>query len=205
MSKIRKVIENPNAILRVAREKVIDRYIRVANSLKSSPHEVAHKSGMSEFDEILSIAERSSDIGDHLPTIFIEAYKRSPDLIVELGVRGGASTSALERAARLCDSMLVSVDIDEPTFESMYERRRFVREDDITFGNEFATWCNGAGIKPTIDVLFIDTSHEYGHTVQEIETWFRYLADNSIVLFHDTNMREVYHRNNGELRHGWGE
>jgi hypothetical protein len=46
-------------------------------------------------------------------------------------------------------------------------------------------------------VLFIDTSHLYEHTVQEIEHWFGYLNEHAKVIFHDTNMRVLYFRKDG--------
>jgi hypothetical protein len=53
-------------------------------------------------------------------------------------------------------------------------------------------------------VLFIDTSHDYIHTKQEIEIWSKYLSDKGIMIFHDTNMgKGMYTRNDGSMGFGW--
>ena len=75
--------------------------------------------------------------------------------------------------------------------------------DDIEFGRSgFTSWCQTNGFEPAIDLLFIDSSHEYEHTAQEIDTWFRFVADDGVVLFHDTNMRRHYRRLNNTYRTG---
>ena len=58
-------------------------------------------------------------------------------------------------------------------------------------------------IRQPVDVLFIDTSHLYEHTVKEIEAWFPLLAPNALVMFHDTNLRPNYTRQNGTCGVGW--
>jgi cephalosporin hydroxylase len=54
-----------------------------------------------------------------------------------------------------------------------------------------------------IDILFVDTSHLYDHTVAEIRAWFPYLASRCKVFFHDTNMSEVFVRKDGSTGKGW--
>lgn len=55
----------------------------------------------------------------------------------------------------------------------------------------------------SIDILFVDTSHVYEHTVEEIKHWFPLLSDKAKVFFHDTNLRKVYYRKNGKMDYGW--
>ncbi len=52
-------------------------------------------------------------------------------------------------------------------------------------------------------MLFIDTSHLYEHTKQEIASWFPFLATNARVFFHDTNLKQVYFRRDGTMGLGW--
>src|SRR5262249_8225440 len=129
-----------------------------------------HASLSPELKEIEDHAlQFPSDISDHLPTIFSEAVALHPRLIVELGVRGGESRFALERVARVTGSALVSVDIDDCT--SVCNESPgwyFVKSDDIEFAQTFPEWCAQREIEPRIDVLFIDTSHIFEHTVSEI-------------------------------------
>lgn len=155
------------------------------------------------YREIQRRARTPTDISDHLPRLFVEAVQTNPDTIVELGVRGGESTFAFERAAKLTDAAVVSVDVDDTTYKTDYEGWQFVQADDIEFAERFDGWCDDNGVDPAIDVLFIDTSHHYKHTVAEIDTWFPYLADGAVVLLHDTNMGDFYRRKDGTIGQGW--
>ena len=152
--------------------------------------------------------ESQSDISDHLGDIFFRALDAPDSLIVELGTRGGESTRALLAAAAEKNQQVLSIDIDpcEPDALPHSERWTFVQADDIEFGQtEFPRWCEDAGTQPMIGTLFIDTSHEYEHTVREIEVWFPYLAPQAMVIFHDTNMGDgLYTRLDRSTGYGWG-
>ncbi|HEX4342376.1 MAG TPA: class I SAM-dependent methyltransferase [Verrucomicrobiae bacterium] len=133
-----------------------------------------------------------TDISDHLSTLFFFTVDAKPKLIVELGTRGGESTRALLSAASVADATMLSVDIEDCTGLDLPQRDRwnFVKADDVAFAKKgFAKWCADKGLKPQVDVLFIDTSHFYEHTKQEIAAWTPLLSPNGTVLFHDTNMR----------------
>ena len=156
-----------------------------------------------ELQEIQEKAIKKTDINDHLETLYAESLRLKPQLIVELGVRGGESTFAFERAAKITNATLVSVDIDDCLKASQYEKWHFVRSDDIAFTNNFPTWCKDKGIAPLIDVLFIDTSHLYEHTKQEIEAWFPLLAKKCVVFFHDTNLQKIFFRQDKSMGIGW--
>ena len=146
---------------------------------------------------------RETDICDHLETIFLECLNMQPRLIVELGVGDGESTFVLERVARLWKAKLISVDIADCKKVSSYRQRIFVQRDDIEFAHQFSDFCKVNNMDHRIDILFIDTSHLYDHTFQEIRCWFPFLASRSKVIFHDTNMKEVFHRKNGSTGCGW--
>ena len=158
-----------------------------------------NKSLIHEFNGKIS----RSDISDHLGTIFFFATSANPKLMVELGTRGGHSTRALLAAASITDSIVLSIDIDdcEDINISSKERWNFVQADDIEFcKKEFKNWCLNRSIEPLINVLFIDTSHEYLHTKEEIKIWSKYLADNGIMIFHDTNNgKGMYVRHDGSI------
>ncbi len=160
-------------------------------------------SGFRELDEIRQRALKRSGISDHLEVIFIESLIFNPDLIVELGVRGGESTFVFERVARLCDAKLISVDINDCSKASSYENWTFVKSDDVEFARAFPRWCEDRGIDPSIDILFIDTSHLFEHTLSEIEHWFPYLSKKAKVFFHDTNLRTIFFRKDGSMGLGW--
>jgi len=130
-----------------------------------------------------------------------------PKLIVELGTRGAESTRSLLAAASLSKATLLSIDIlDCGNIELPFRNNwNFVKADDIEFGrSHFVKWCLNKHIDPMIDVLFIDTSHEYNHTKNEIDIWSRYLAKNGVMIFHDTNMgKGVFSRTDGSIDFGW--
>lgn len=155
------------------------------------------------FREVQERAREPTDLSDHLERLFVEALGGSPDTIVELGVRGGESTFVFERVARLAGAELVSVDVDETSYTTDYDGWHFVQSDDIEFAEGFGDWCDTAGVDSTVDVLFIDTSHLYDHTVAEIDAWFPHLADDAVVFFHDTNMRWVIRHEDGTVVFGW--
>jgi cephalosporin hydroxylase len=59
-------------------------------------------------------------------------------------------------------------------------------------------------LKGMINVLFIDTSHLYDHTVKEIAAWFPLLNDKALVIFHDTNLDgKGYYRKDGKMEMNW--
>ena len=149
-------------------------------------------SGLGLFDEIVERSLKRTDISDHLTTLFLESLPVRPSLIVELGVCGGESTFVLERVAALCDAKLVSVDIEDYSGVSSYRRWSFIKSDDIVFAETFTDWCRNQQIVPAIDILFIDTSHEFEHTLKEIMCWFPLLSDRSKVFMHDTNMKKMF-------------
>lgn len=167
------------------------------------PRKKTAPSDFTEFDEVMRRSIARTDINDHIPTLFIESLLRKPEVIVELGVRGGESTFALERVAKLCKSKLISVDIEDCSGCSKYKDWIFVHEDDIPFAKHFIPWCREHHIPPRIDVLFIDTSHVFEHTLQEIKSFFPYLSDNAKVFFHDTNLRGVFSRKDGSRGLSW--
>jgi cephalosporin hydroxylase len=159
------------------------------------------------FDsDLLAIRAKAAigtDISSHLETIFLEGLRAKPRLIVELGVRGGESTFVLERLARRCSATLVSADLDDCSTACQYEKWHFIQGDDVAFGKRFSTWCSEHELPMRIDLLLIDTSHLYDHTVAEISAWFPHLGDSAVVMFHDTNLRKWYRRRDWTIGSGW--
>lgn len=168
--------------------------------LRHSPRMTVDNAELREIED--RARSRQTDISDHLSTIFCEVLAAHPVLIVELGVREGESRFVLEKAARAGGSALISVDLDDCSqvcsqSPSMY----FVQRDDVEFANHFRRWCAERELASTIDVLFIDTSHVFEHTVQEIRSWFPLLSPRGKVIFHDTNLRKYVRRSDGRI--GW--
>ncbi len=166
---------------------------------KDTPAGVLHK----VLKSVVQRAVRPTDICDHLETLFLECLGIRVKLIVELGSGDGESTFVLERVAKLWDGVMVSVDIEDREEVGTYPKRHFVKNDDIAFAALFPNWCSGRGLPAQIDILFIDTSHLYEHTGEEIRAWFPHLAPRCKVIFHDTNLRENFVRRDGSQGRGW--
>lgn len=157
--------------------------------------------------EALAGCQAQSDISDHLGTIFFFALDAKPKLIVELGTRGGESTRVLLAAAQMSDATVLSIDIDDVSQINLpfRDRWQFIRDDDVEFGrSKFAAWCASRDLPPQADVIFIDTSHLYEHTRQELATWAPHLSTAGTMMFHDTNMGQgAFSRLDGSIGIGW--
>src|SRR3989344_2657879 len=182
-------------------KKNIRRYIKYYNLFikkiffwKFPNNQILPKSSLPELDEIRSHALEDTDISDHLETLFIESMIVKPKLIVELGVRTGQSTFVFERVAKLCNAFLLSVDIAPQQRKTKWPKSAFIQKDDILVADDFKNVCAKNNLDPYVDVLFIDTSHEYHHTKKEIAKWFPFLSERSVVFFHDANVRLLYKR-----------
>ena len=148
-------------------------------------------------------AKHPSDIYQHLTTLYMLTVEFNLKTILELGTRDGESTVALLYAAHQIDGEVYSVDID-PCLEArnvieshgFNDRWFFTQEDDLNF--EWTT---------PIDHLFIDTSHEFEHTIKEFKKYEPYVKVGGIITLHDTTscpevMKAVeeYLRNRSDLR-----
>jgi cephalosporin hydroxylase len=165
------------------------------------------KQVFSPVDFIREIEERSlvrTDINSHLLTILAESLETKPRTIVELGTRGGESTFVLERVAKLFDSKMLCVDLNDCR-DVCSPGTLFVQGDDIEFAKKFGEWSMKNNFPPQIDLLFIDTSHEYHHTKAEINAYFPLLSEHATVIFHDTNLHPLYKRADGTLGYGYCE
>ncbi len=149
----------------------------------------------------------ASDVSDHLSTLFFLTLIQQPRLIVELGTRGGESTRALLAAASIVKARMLSLDLEECGGLDLRHRDRwqFVKGDDVAFGlTGFEAWSQKEGLEPRVDVLFIDTSHEYAHTKRELEAWMPHLSAGGMVMLHDTNMGQgAYTRLDGSTAVAW--
>lgn len=103
--------------------------------------------------------------------------------IVELGVRSGHSTLALLNGLfNIKKGRLYSADIDPceaahhaVSQAELYNLWYFKQIDSIEFASDFQQ-C---------DLLFIDSSHEYQHTLNELQTWSPKIKKNGIIILHD--------------------
>jgi len=141
--------------------------------------------------------ENDTDISSHLDTIYLRTLEMNPKQIVELGVRGGESSKIFSCVNEDIGSSVVGVDIDQCDY-SFVKNGTFYKASDTVFHGFYKSLYG-----PNIDVLFIDTSHFYEHTVQEIKYWFPLLSQKALIIFHDTNLNNVYIRKNNTVGAGW--
>jgi cephalosporin hydroxylase len=123
-----------------------------------------------------------SDIVDHLPRLYDEAC-RDNVTVIELGVRGGNSTAAFMAAAELHDGHVWSVDINECS-GPWGKRWTFIQGDDMD--------PEVIAQLPECDVLFVDSSHHYEHTLAELKAYVPKVKDGGVVLLHDTELEMPY-------------
>jgi cephalosporin hydroxylase len=160
-------------------------------------------SNFKEFDEIIERSRKVGTMSDHLAKLFIESIKIEPKFILELGVGPGESSFVLGKVAQLFAAKFVSVDRNDCCHIRPYEDWIFIHKDDIEFANEFAEWCAANEIEPRIDILFLDTSHLFEHTLREIKAYLPFMSDKSKVFLHDTNLSEFIYRKDGSMDLGW--
>lgn len=126
-----------------------------------------------------------SDIQQHLPTLHDEVTSRPGARVLELGVRWGTSTACLLAAAEEAGGHVWSVDIAQPT------------APDWWAGTGLWTLTVGDDLDPAVlaaqpaevDVLFLDTSHVYEHTLAELAAYVPRVAPGGVVLCHDTELQ----------------
>lgn len=119
-----------------------------------------------------------SDIVQHLPRLYDEAA-RGDTVVVELGVRSGNSTAAFLAAVERHGGHVWSVDVDRPRVPwHGHPQWTFTLGDDIAVADRL----------PDCDVLFIDTSHHYGHTLAELDVYVPKVRAGGVVLLHDVEL-----------------
>lgn len=132
---------------------------------------------------------RWSDIQEYMPFLYGQARSRPGVRVLELGARKGNSTLAFLAGARESGGTVHSCDITDVTADpdGMRPWRRapgwsFTRGDDMDPDVQ-------AQLPAEVDVLFIDTSHEYLHTLEECRAYVPRVAPGGVALFHDTHVK----------------
>lgn len=164
---------------------------------------------ISSYKEVLKYANaKDSDISSHLPAIFAHTVIQNPQIVIESGVRSGESSYAFKKAIELCNSTLIGIDIDIKVAH-VYEHLDIKKSelhimDDLKF---LAWWNSSLYQNKKVDIVFIDTSHFYDHTMQELELFLALLNDSGLFIFHDANIcpleNSMYQRINNTCGVGW--
>jgi cephalosporin hydroxylase len=143
-------------------------------------------------DGYLDRVSRWSDIQEYLP-LFRQTARSYPQArILELGTRKGNSTLAFLAGAEAVNGHVWSGDITDvirdPDPRGMISWRdipgwTFICGDDTDPAVQ-------AQFPLEVDVFFLDTSHEYEHTLQELRTFMPRVVKGGTALFHDTLLVE---------------
>jgi cephalosporin hydroxylase len=122
-----------------------------------------------------------SDIYLHLPRFVDLVMAREARHVIELGTRSGVSTIAWLYALEQTGGRLTSVDIDEKPGIGDHDHWTFIQGDD----------CDPdlfAGLEPA-DIVFVDTSHWYEHTLRELNLYRWLVNPGGIIVCHDTELQ----------------
>ncbi len=130
-----------------------------------------------------------SDIQEHVPFLF----EKSGGVVVELGTRGGVSTSALLAGVEVQGGRVVSVDIDPlcgETFDGhpQWEFLPMSSVDDNAPQLVLSSHIEKNGLVDDIafiDLLFIDTDHTYEQLKTELDVWEPFVKRGGLIVMHD--------------------
>ena len=139
-------------------------------------------------DGYLDRLSKQSDVQEYMPFFCETARSYGKTRILELGTRAGYSTLAFLAGAEETGGHVWSVDLDPVTDNprGMLPWRNipgwtFIRGDDMDPG------IHGQ-LPGEVDVLFIDTSHEYRHTLDELHAYMPRVVRGGVALLHDVNL-----------------
>ena len=129
-------------------------------------------------DAYIHVCTTPSDISSHLPRFVQLVEDLDATHVIELGTRTGVSTIAwlyaLEGRGRL-----TSVDIDPRPEIGEYDHWTFIQGDDLQVVDR---------LDPA-EIVFIDTSHLYDHTVAELDAYLPLVKPGGRIVLHDTQLR----------------
>lgn len=141
------------------------------------------------MDKTLSEVISDKDISEHLPTLFFLIIEFNLKNTLELGVRDGTSSIALTEAASQINGHVYSIDIDNCNAAKIKLKElgldnwwTFLQGNDLEIGRKW---------EKDLDHIFIDTSHSYNHTLQELKIFEPFLRPYGFITLHDTRFPGV--------------
>lgn len=125
-----------------------------------------------------------SDIQEQMPLLRNAALRYVKPAIAEFGVRTGQSTAALLAGAAASGGHVWSVDCGMVAVPYWwFETRMWSFRSDDDMSDATAAW-----LPPELDILFIDTSHAYEHTLAELRRYVPRVRPGGTVFCHDVEL-----------------
>jgi predicted O-methyltransferase YrrM len=133
-----------------------------------------------------------TDISDHLAFLKQITIDKDAKIVMEIGVRGGESTIAFLTGLEKTGGFMYSCDLNPPSFpvNSLYGKTPW---DHFAGGDRnYVGYSEQLGIRGRVDLLHIDTSHNYEDTKFELENFVPYLNETGVLLMHDVDPESMY-------------
>lgn len=126
--------------------------------------------------------KRPSDFYLHVPRIADLVVELDAKTVIELGTRSGVSTSGWLYGLAQTGGHLWSVDLlPKPKFGDV-DGWTFIEGSDL----DPAVLRQ---LPPVADIVFIDTSHRYDHTLAELNVYYPRVRPGGKIVLHDTENR----------------
>lgn len=127
------------------------------------------------------IINEPSDTHDHLPFFYELVTHIAQPYVIELGSRWGTSTTVFLHACIRAEGLLWSVDLEgTPPIPAHPRWRHLVGHDlDPVVLHQLPVRA---------DVIFLDTSHDYTETLNELHAYVPKLRPGGTLLAHDTDV-----------------
>lgn len=135
-------------------------------------------------DKFWRLCRIPSDINEHLPRLKGLAEGMNAQHVVELGARSGPSTVAWLLGLEQTGGRLTSVDLDPAPDIGEHDHWTFIQGDDT----DPAVMAQ----VDECDILFIDTSHHYEHTLWELRNWSSLVRPGGFIVLHDTELQRPW-------------
>lgn len=115
----------------------------------------------------------------HIAFLKMFASIIQPKVYIEYGVRSGTSFNAVIAETRPFGSRCIGVDLS--VIENKNSNGEYYQMATDTFADEILPSLN-----LVVDMIFIDACHEEAQVFRDFEKIFPYVAEDGLILFHDT-------------------
>jgi predicted O-methyltransferase YrrM len=131
-------------------------------------------------EQFVHAALTPSDIHQHVPRMVQLVDELNAQHVIELGSRSGVSTAGWLYALAGTGGRLTTVDLDPAPNVGGWPHWSHVVGDD--------TSPEVIGALEPAEIIFIDTSHRYLHTVQELSIYRWLVKPGGVICLHDTEL-----------------